>query len=138
LTTIDRSDNGAHVVSAPAPVGRVGSAVLHLARSLAVTEARSDLRLPETQVEPARGSDGSEALTNAAKHLHASSVRVTAACAGDQLTIEVNDDGIGGAAAGVGTGLRGLADRVEALGGRLTVSSPPGCGTRLIAEIPCG
>ena len=48
------------------------------------------------------------------------------------------DDGIGGAASGGGSGLRGLADRVEALGGWLTVSSPPGRGTTLRAEIPCG
>ena len=53
------------------------------------------------------------------------------------LVLEVADDGIGGAAAGGGSGLRGLADRVEALGGRLTVSSPPGRGTTLRAEIPC-
>jgi signal transduction histidine kinase len=53
------------------------------------------------------------------------------------LVLEVVDDGIGGAAAGGGSGLRGLADRVEALGGRLTVSSPPGRGTHLRAEIPC-
>ena len=51
--------------------------------------------------------------------------------------LEVADDGIGGAGAGAGSGLRGLADRVEALGGRLTVSSPPGRGTTLRAEIPC-
>jgi signal transduction histidine kinase len=96
-----------------------------------------DRRLSD-QVEGAAYFVVSEALTNAAKHSHASGVRVTAVCAREQLTVEVTDDGIGGAAAGAGTGLRGLADRVEALGGRLTVSSPPGRGTRLIAEIPCG
>ena len=51
--------------------------------------------------------------------------------------IEVADDGVGGADAAGGSGLRGLADRVEALGGRLTVESPPGGGTRIVAEIPC-
>ena len=56
---------------------------------------------------------------------------------GRALTVEVRDDGIGGAGAGGGSGLRGLADRVEALGGRFTVSSPPGRGTVLRAEIPC-
>jgi signal transduction histidine kinase len=96
-----------------------------------------DRRLSD-QVEGAAYFVVSEALANAAKHSHASAVRVTAVRAGEQLTVEVTDDGIGGAAAGAGTGLRGLADRVEALGGRLTVSSPPGRGTRLIAEIPCG
>jgi len=96
-----------------------------------------DCRLPD-QIESAAYFVVSEALTNAAKHSHGSEVRVKAACAGELLTIEVADDGIGGAAPGNGTGLRGLADRVEALGGRLTVSSPPGRGTRLRAEFPCG
>ena len=94
-------------------------------------------RLPD-QIESAAYFVVSEALTNAAKHSHGSEVRVKAACAGGLLTVEVADDGIGGAAAGAGSGLRGLADRVEALGGRLTVSSPPGRGTRLRAEFPCG
>jgi signal transduction histidine kinase len=51
--------------------------------------------------------------------------------------IEVGDDGIGGASVSAGSGVRGLADRVEALGGRLTLSSPPGRGTTIRAEIPC-
>ena len=95
-----------------------------------------EARLPE-QVESAAYFFVSEALTNAAKHSHASEVRVAAACAGALLTVEVGDDGIGGAAARGGSGLRGLADRVEALGGRFTVSSPPGRGTTVRAEIPC-
>jgi len=52
--------------------------------------------------------------------------------------VEVSDDGIGGADADRGTGLRGLADRVAALQGRLLVESPPRKGTRVVAEIPCG
>jgi signal transduction histidine kinase len=56
---------------------------------------------------------------------------------GDQLCIEVADDGIGGADLSRGTGLRGLADRVAALNGSLRVESPQGGGTRLTAEIPC-
>jgi signal transduction histidine kinase len=52
------------------------------------------------------------------------------------LTVEVADDGVGGTDAGSGTGLRGLADRIEALGGTLSVESPAGRGTRLVAEIP--
>ena len=80
----------------------------------------------------------SEALTNAAKHSHASEVLIAAAYEKPVLIVEVADDGIGGAAAaGSGSGLRGLADRVEALGGRFTISSPPGRGTTLRAEIPC-
>jgi len=62
---------------------------------------------------------------------------VTATYADQQLTVEIADDGIGGATIVGGSGLRGLADRVEALGGRFTVSSPPGRGTTLRAEIPC-
>jgi len=79
----------------------------------------------------------SEALTNATKHSHASEVRVTAARTGEVLIVEVADDGIGGATVGGGTGLRGLTDRVEALGGTLTVTSPLGRGTTLRAEFPC-
>ena len=95
-----------------------------------------DQRLPD-QVESAAYFLVSEALTNAAKHSHASEVRVSATYAGALLTVEVADDGIGGASVGHGTGLRGLADRVEALGGNLSVSSPLGRGTTLRAEFPC-
>jgi signal transduction histidine kinase len=93
-------------------------------------------RLPE-QVESAAYFVVSEALSNAAKHSHANEVRLAASKEGDALVLEVVDDGIGGAAPGGGSGLRGLADRVEALGGRLTVSSPPGRGTTLRAQFPC-
>jgi signal transduction histidine kinase len=95
-----------------------------------------DDRLPD-QVESAAYFLVSEALTNAAKHSHAGEVTVSAISDGTLLTVEVRDDGIGGAAPGRGSGLAGLADRVEALGGRFTVSSPPGRGTTLRAEIPC-
>jgi len=95
-----------------------------------------DVRLPD-QVETAAYYLASEALSNAAKHSHGSEVRVDVAYDGATLTVEIADDGIGGAAIGPGSGLRGLADRVEALGGRFTVSSPPGRGTRLVAQIPC-
>jgi signal transduction histidine kinase len=89
------------------------------------------------QVESAAYFVVSEALTNAAKHSHGREARVGVWRDGELLILEVTDDGIGGAAPGGGSGLRGLADRVEALGGRLTVSSPPGRGTTLRAEIPC-
>jgi signal transduction histidine kinase len=95
-----------------------------------------DRRLPD-QVETAAYFTASEALTNAAKHSHGSEIRVVARYAEHTLTVKVTDDGIGGATAAGGSGLRGLADRVEALGGRFTVSSPPGRGTTLRAEIPC-
>jgi signal transduction histidine kinase len=58
--------------------------------------------------------------------------------AGGLLTVRIADDGIGGAAPGSGSGLRGLADRVEALGGTFTVSSSDGEGTVVRAELPCG
>ena len=96
-----------------------------------------DGRLP-IPVETAAYYVVSEALTNAAKHSQAAEVRVAASCSGGILTVEVADDGVGGAGNGKGSGLRGLADRVEALDGRLTVSSPPGRGTTLRAEFPCG
>ena len=99
-----------------------------------------DVRLPD-QVETAAYYFASEAITNAVKHSHGTEVRVGVSYDGRMLTVEIADDGIGGAAVGgtgsSSSGLRGLADRVEALGGRFTVSSPPGRGTRLTAQIPC-
>jgi signal transduction histidine kinase len=79
----------------------------------------------------------SEALANTAKHAHAHAAQVRAEVVGDQLHLEVADDGVGGADPAHGSGLRGLADRVAALDGSLRVESPPGGGTRLVAEIPC-
>ena len=77
-----------------------------------------------------------EALTNVAKYAQASAATVTVHVARDSLVVEVRDDGVGGAAPDAGSGLRGLADRVGALDGTLTVASPPGEGTRLRAVIP--
>jgi PAS domain S-box-containing protein len=94
-----------------------------------------DERLPEP-VEAAAYYLISEALTNVAKYADAShvSVRVTGREAG--LLVEVSDDGVGGADPANGSGIRGLADRVEALGGSLELVSPAGEGTSLRAEIP--
>ncbi|MBA2570882.1 MAG: sensor histidine kinase [Chloroflexi bacterium] len=78
-----------------------------------------------------------EALANAVKHAGANALAVSLEHAPDRLLIGVTDDGVGGASSGDGAGLRGLADRVDALGGRLTVDSPPGHGTHLLAELPC-
>ena len=78
----------------------------------------------------------SEALANAAKHADATEVTIRMAEAGGRLLVAIVDDGIGGADPARGTGLRGLADRIEALGGRLSVESVPPSGTRLLAEIP--
>ncbi len=91
-------------------------------------------RLPEP-VEAAAYYLIAEALTNVAKYAEASSVRVRVAAAPPGLVVEVSDDGVGGADPARGSGLRGLADRVEALGGSLAVVSPPGAGTTLRAEI---
>jgi signal transduction histidine kinase/uncharacterized protein YhfF len=77
----------------------------------------------------------SEALTNALKHAEASEVRVRVRLLGQRLHVVVRDDGCGGASAGPGSGLAGLADRVAALGGSLHIESPPGEGTRLQATI---
>jgi signal transduction histidine kinase len=79
----------------------------------------------------------SEALTNALKHADASRVQVAASYRKQRLIITVSDNGTGGATAAAGSGLRGLANRVEALGGRLSVSSPDGRGTTVRAELPC-
>lgn len=78
----------------------------------------------------------SEALTNVAKHGAASRVQLDVKLAGDGIAVTIVDNGVGGADSRRGSGLRGLADRVEALGGRLRVESPPGRGTRIFAEIP--
>ncbi|MDA0181462.1 PAS domain S-box protein [Solirubrobacter phytolaccae] len=78
----------------------------------------------------------SEALTNVAKYAQASIVRVSVSRAGDRALIGVADDGLGGADPTGGSGLRGLSDRVEALGGRLEIDSPLGLGTTLRADIP--
>jgi signal transduction histidine kinase len=80
----------------------------------------------------------SEALANATKHAHASAIHVAVTAEAERLTVSVTDDGVGGANLAGGTGLRGLADRVEGLGGTLTVGRPPGGGTRLVAELPLG
>jgi signal transduction histidine kinase len=78
----------------------------------------------------------SEALANATKHAHASAIHLEVIAGTWWLTVSVTDDGVGGATLAGGTGLRGLADRLEALGGTLTVRSSPGAGTRLVAELP--
>jgi signal transduction histidine kinase len=78
-----------------------------------------------------------EALSNVYKHSGAGSARVRLSDAADRLVVEVLDEGIGGADPAVGTGLRGLQDRVAGLDGTLRVDSPPGDGTRLVVELPC-
>ena len=94
-----------------------------------------DERFPD-ELEVAVYYVASEALTNAAKHADASLVRVTVAVEDGRLVLEVADDGRGGARQGEGSGLVGLDDRVEALRGKLRITSPPGVGTTVRAEFP--
>ncbi len=96
-----------------------------------------DERLPEP-VEAAAYYLIAEALTNVAKYARASAVRVRVTASGAGVAVEVTDDGVGGADPANGSGLRGLADRVEALGGTLEVVSPAGAGTALRALISIG
>jgi signal transduction histidine kinase len=94
-------------------------------------------RLPEP-VELAVYFVACEALANVGKYAHATAVRVVVQRRDGLAVIEIADNGVGGADDGKGSGLRGLADRVESLGGRLEVVSPVGRGTILTAELPCG
>jgi signal transduction histidine kinase len=94
-----------------------------------------DERLP-APIEAAAYYIASEALTNVAKHAHANVVQLTAAHDNGALTLEVRDDGIGGVDAGRGSGILGLTDRVEALGGTISISSPPRGGTTLSVHLP--
>jgi signal transduction histidine kinase len=94
-----------------------------------------DERLPEP-VEAAAYYLIAEALTNVTKYARASNVRIRLAASDGTVVVEVSDDGVGGADPASGTGLRGLADRVEALDGSLEVESPIGAGTSLRAELP--
>jgi signal transduction histidine kinase len=95
----------------------------------------ADERLPEP-VEVSAYYVVAEALTNAAKHARASAIGVEAEIDNDLLRVTVRDDGVGGARLGGGSGLAGLKDRVEALGGRIVLHSPRGAGTTLRAELP--
>jgi signal transduction histidine kinase len=109
------------------------------ARAPVPVQLRMDVaeRMPEA-VEVTAYYVVSESLANAGKHARATCVTVDVAGEDAVLVVQVADDGVGGADTEKGTGLRGLADRVEALDGRLRVWTPMGGGTRVRAEIPCG
>ena len=118
--------------------GGLGPALHTLARRAAITvelEAAAITRLPEP-VEVVAYYTVSEALTNATKHAHASVVSVVAREQDDRLHLTVRDDGAGGADPARGSGLIGLRDRVEALGGSFEFSSPPGQGTLIGVQLP--
>jgi signal transduction histidine kinase len=116
----------------------LGPALRTLGRRSAVPakiDVRFDRRLPD-QVEVGAYYVVSELLANAAKHADASIVHVEATVRGDALSIHVDDDGVGGADPTRGSGLIGLKDRVEALGGTFVVQSPDGSGTTVCCTIP--
>jgi signal transduction histidine kinase len=118
--------------------GGLGPALKALARRSTVPvefDLRVDRRFPDS-AEVAAYYVVAEALTNAAKHARASAVNVRVEAEGTNLHLVIRDDGIGGADVGKGSGLSGLIDRVEALGGQMTISSQPGNGTSLDVNIP--
>jgi len=92
-------------------------------------------RLPD-QIEAAAYFVVSECLANIGKHARATAAEVSVTARADHLLVSVSDDGVGGAELGGGSGLQGLQDRVGALDGTLTVESPAGEGTRVVASIP--
>jgi signal transduction histidine kinase len=118
--------------------GGLGPALRTLARRapLPVQLDLRDERRPPEHVEVAAYYAVAEALTNAAKHAQASEVRVELDMRDGVLHLAISDDGIGGADPAQGTGLVGLSDRIEALGGTLSVTSPAGRGTTLLIQIP--
>jgi signal transduction histidine kinase len=118
----------------------LGPALKALARRSAVLvhlDAQVKERLPE-QIEIAAYYVVAEALTNAAKHAHATAAEVEVSAGDGVLRVRIRDDGRGGADFSHGSGLLGLKDRVEALGGRLCLHSPPGEGTTLQIQLPVG
>jgi signal transduction histidine kinase len=115
----------------------LGAAVRELAERFPITVA---VAAPRSRFLPAIEAAAyfvcAESLTNVAKHTEASQVHIGITAESGRLTVVVADDGIGGADPSRSSGLRGLSDRVEALGGSLAVDSPPGGGTRVMAELP--
>ncbi len=117
-----------------------------LAGALEALAERSAVATTITEVPPGRLPApieatayfvASEALANVAKHAAAENARVAIRHCDGRLTVEISDDGVGGARPDAGSGLRGLADRVASVGGHLHLHSPPGHGTRLVADLPC-
>ena len=116
----------------------LGAAIRTLARRSALpvrVQMRADRRLPGS-CEVTAYYVAAEAFTNAAKHAKASAVDILIEEAGGTLTVQVRDDGAGGADASGGSGLTGLRDRVEAVGGSMTLDSPAGAGTVLTVLLP--
>jgi signal transduction histidine kinase len=120
--------------------GGLGPALRSLARRAGVPTALEidEIGRPPQPVEAAAYYVVSEALTNAAKHANATVVHVNLRVKDTTLRLSIDDDGDGGADPARGSGIIGLIDRVEALGGKLTMRSPPGEGTALVIELPLG
>lgn len=118
--------------------GGLGAVLQSLtARSIVPAQLDIDIGdwLPES-VEVTAYYVVAEALTNVAKHARAETIQVSVAARDDTLSIAIRDDGVGGADASNGSGLIGLIDRVEAIGGRMTVASHTGTGTSILVAIP--
>jgi PAS domain S-box-containing protein len=118
--------------------GGLRSALRAMARRSPI-DVDLEVRLETTPPEPVETAAYfvvAEAVTNAAKHSHAASITVVLEADADVLHAEIADDGVGGAEASAGSGLVGLIDRVEALGGRLALHSPAGEGTKITVELP--
>jgi signal transduction histidine kinase len=118
--------------------GGLGPALKTLGRRASIPveiDVRDAERLPEP-IEAAAYYVASEALTNAARHAQASVVRVTLEARAGVCRLSIRDDGVGGADPRRGSGLVGLHDRVDALGGSITLSSTAGEGTLIVVELP--
>ena len=139
-STMTRLRDLIHAIHPPVLAHRgLPGAVEELAdRSALRVDAAIELprRLPES-IETAAYFVLAEALTNAGKHSGAEAVEVDVRLGDNTLLLQVRDQGVGGADAREGSGLAGLGDRIAAVGGRLTLSSPPGGPTVVRAEIPC-
>jgi signal transduction histidine kinase len=120
--------------------GGLGPSLRTLARRSAVPvdlDGSTNARYPEP-IEIAAYYVASEALSNAMKHAQASRVEISLAANDGSLLLSVRDDGVGGADPARGSGLAGLADRVEALGGSIHIRSPAGAGTHITVDLPLG
>jgi signal transduction histidine kinase len=118
--------------------GGLGPALRTLARRSATPVAldlMTDGRLPDP-IEAAAYFVASEALANATKHAQASRIDVALVEGNGSVLLSIRDDGVGGADPRRGSGLLGLRDRVEALGGTIRIDSPSGGGTSLVAKLP--
>jgi PAS domain S-box-containing protein len=138
LTDLQELSRGVH--PAVLSKGGLGPALRTLARRSAVPvhlDVATDSRFPES-IEVAAYYAASEAAANATKHAQASQMDIALATVDGHLLVSIRDDGVGGADPEQGSGLVGLRDRVEALGGRLRIDSPPGGGTSLAITLPLG